>query len=344
MNFNDLNKEYLFYKQEIDERWNNITSKGYYLFGEETSQLENIFSSISNKRYNITVKNATDAIILILKRIYKNGMSIILPNFGAYPTAVACKNITNNIYYVDVDESMTIDVNKLPNIKNGIIIPVHLFGNNCQMDKIMEYAKINNHVVIEDCAQSTGSGTGVFSDYSVYSFYPTKPLASMGDGGMICFNDENDLEYFKKIRFYGQKNNFIDEIGLNSRMDEFQAAVVNSKIRSFQKLNNKRIQIANRYKKIIKGIKVNDYSVYHQFTVLFKNRDKIMNELNKNKIPFMIHYPNHVSEMIALRGSYNEVKYRINDKIISLPIHSFLEENEIQMIEEFLYKNKNEEC
>jgi len=341
MNFVDLNREYKYFKDEIDIRWKNIMSKGVYLFGDETNYLENNFFNISGKKYNVTVKNATDAIILILRRIYKNNMVIILPNFGAYPTAVACKNITNNIYYVDVDSSLTIDVNKLPNIKNGIIIPVHLFGNNCQMEKIMNYAKLNNHIVIEDCAQSTGSGSGKWGDYAVFSFYPTKPLSSMGDGGMISFNNEKDIDYFKKMRFYGQYNKTIEKIGINSRIDEFQSAVVNSKINKFRLLNDKRVSIANRYKNIIKGIKVNDYSVFHQFTILFQNRIDIIKKLNNHKIPYMIHYEYHVSDMTPLKGIYNRVEYKINDKILSLPVHPFLEEIDIEKIENFLYENKN---
>ena len=264
-------------------------------------------------------------------------MPIILPNFGAYPTAFACRQITDNLIYVDVDASMTIDITKLPNIQNGIIVPVHLFGNNCQMKEIMEYAKINNHIVIEDCAQSTGSGSGQYGDYSIFSFYPTKPLSSMGDGGMICSN--NNLEYFKKARVYGIHD---DILGLNSRMDEFQAAVVNCKINSFMKYNNRRIEIATRFKKIVNGIKINSNSIYHQFTLQVKNRKQIINKLKS--IPYMIHYEKHSSEIPVLKGkNKSTISYRISDKIISLPIHQHLKNSEVEQIEEFLYANRKEE-
>jgi dTDP-4-amino-4,6-dideoxygalactose transaminase len=343
MKFIDTAAEYEFFSKGIQTRYRKIYESGVFLFGEETDRLERFFPPISSKNFAVTVKNCTDAIMLVLKRVYKHGMTIILPNFGAYPTAVACKNFTDKIYYVDVDESMTIDPSKLPeDIKNGIIIPVHLFGNNCNMLEIMEYAKTNNHIVIEDCAQSTGSGSGKYGHYSVFSFYPTKPLASMGDGGMICFNDEEDLDYFKKIRFYGQKNGLIEEIGINSRMDEFQAAVVNAKLDHFKGLNYKRIATATRYKKIISGI-FSRNSVYHQFTVLFNNREEILKELNARSIPYMIHYPYHLSEMEALSGIYNEVGFRVNDKIVSLPVHPFMQETDIAIIEEFLYDFKQYE-
>lgn len=345
MEFVDLKKEYNYYKDDIIKSINKIGEKGWFLFGDETDRLEQYFTKLINKKYAISVKNCTDAITMVLKRIYKNDMTIILPNFGAYPTAVACKNITDKLYYVDVDKSMTLDPEKLPkDIKNGIIIPVHLFGNTCDMSNIMRYANDNNHMVLEDCAQSTGSGSGMLGDYAVFSFYPTKPLASMGDGGMICCNNIADYKYFKKLRFYGQHENNIEFVGINSRMDEIQASILNIKSKQFEKFNNKRNEISNRYKQYINGIKINTYSVYHQFVVMFNNRGFIIEKLKEENIPYMIHYPYHVSEMGSLKGIYNSVNFKVNDKIISLPIHSFLLENDIIKIEGFLKKYNNYEC
>ena len=337
MKFADLTTEYNIFSAEIERRWFNIKKEGRYLFGAEIKELELSLPKIIGKKYGVAVKHGTDALFLTLKHIYQKGMPIILPNFGAYPTAFACRQITDNLIYVDVDASMTIDITKLPNIQNGIIVPVHLFGNNCQMKEIMEYAKINNHIVIEDCAQSTGSGSGQYGDYSIFSFYPTKPLSSMGDGGMICSN--NNLEYFKKARVYGIHD---DILGLNSRMDEFQAAVVNCKINSFMKYNNRRIEIATRFKKIVNGIKINSNSIYHQFTLQVKNRKQIINKLKS--IPYMIHYEKHSSEIPVLKGkNKSTISYRISDKIISLPIHQHLKNSEVEQIEEFLYANRKEE-
>lgn len=334
MKFVDTAAEYKLFIKEIQKRHRKILKSGIFLFGEQLEELEQNFQKVSNKKYNVAVKNCTDAIIFVLMKLGKS--PVILPNFGAYPTAVAARGLTDLIYYVDVDETLTIDPNKLPKFQGGVIIPVHLFGNNCNMPEIMKHAKEHNMVVIEDCAQSTGSGSGGIGDYSVFSFYPTKPLSSMGDGGMICFDNEEDLDFFKKIRFYGQKGSDVFFPGMNSRMDEFQAAVVNSKIDKFQELNQKRKEIAKRYRNIIHGIKDNN-SVYHQFVVLFNNRDEIIKELIKRKIPYMIHYYNHLSEINCLKGTlYNDVGVRLNDKAISLPIHPYLKEKEIQKIEKFL--------
>lgn len=239
-----------------------------------------------------------------------------------------------------MDDSLTMNPEELytlpSDLRNGIIVAVNLFGNNCNMEEIMNYAELRGHTVIEDCAQSTGSGSGTKGDYSIFSFYPTKPLASMGDGGMICSN--NDLTYFKKARHYGVEYGYL---GDNSRMDEWQAAVVNAKLSDFEGLNEKRIGIAERYSQVIQGMKINGKCVYHQFPVCFKNRDEIIKDLLIEKIPYMIHYPNHLNDIPVLQGRQrSEVNYRVNDKIVSLPIHPFLAEEEIEKIENFLSNNR----
>lgn len=331
MLFCDIKKEYLFFKQEIDRKILQVMESGKTFFGKETESLESFFRSYTGHKHAIAVKNCTDAIILVLKKIHEKGMTIILPNFGAYPTAVACKNITDNIYYVDVDENFTIDINKLPDkIKNGIIIPVHLFGNACNMPEIMDYADRNNHIVIEDCAQSTGNYLcGHLGDFSVFSFYPTKPLASMGDGGMICTSSDKAKE-IRRLAFYGQENGEVKEVGINSRIDEIQAGIINVKAYKYLRLIAKRQNIAEKYNEALQ--KPSRESVYHQYPVMVKDRQKVIEILNKNNIPFMIHYPKHVSEIPALSGINNEVGFRVAENIISLPIHAMLEDEEVETI------------
>lgn len=339
MKFVDLAAEYQFFKTEITSRLNTVYSSGQYLFGPQLLELEKRMASYVGIKEAVGVKNCTDAIMMILRKevIENKRTTIILPNFGAYPTSIACRHITKKLYYVDVDESMTIDVNKLPsNIKNGIIIAVHLFGNNCNMPVLLDYAKQNNHIIIEDCAQATGSGCGKHGKYSVFSFYPTKPLSAMGDGGLICSNVS--LDWFKQLRFYGQQDNKVLFPGVNSRMDETQCAVVNAKLDSLIDLNSKRQAIAERYKKIIKSYKVIDNSVYHQFTVLFNNRDLVIEDAKLNDIPYMIHYPWHVTDFECLQGPYNNaVGFRVSDKIMSFPCHPYMSEDDIQRVKNFLY-------
>lgn len=345
MKFVDLRSEFEQFKIPILKRITKVYNSGTYLFGEQLNEFETEFSNYIGMDYTVCVKNCTDAITMVvreMRKVYQN--TIILPNFGAYPTACATKLVTDDIYYVDVDRTLTIDVDKLPDIKNGIVVAVNLFGNVCNFDKLKQYCKQNNNLLIEDCAQSIGSNSGYIGDISVFSFYPTKMLASNGDGGAICCNDENLAEKFKEIRFYGQKSGNIERLGINSRMDETQAAVLNSKLvdkfDSWEGMVSLRHDICNRYLKVVNGLEWREGCVFHQFPVMWKDRDRIIEEMKKEKIPFIIHYSQHVSEIEALRGKNSEVGYRVNDKIVSFPCHPFMLERDIQKVEEFLEKHK----
>lgn len=343
--FNDLRSENESFKQEMLFRLEDIVQSGTYLLGDQCKELEIRFAQLIGKKYCISVKNGTDALVMAIRYalLDRPDASVILPNFGAYPTAIAVKNCTDNIHFLDVDESMTMDVKKLPDIKNGIIIPVHLFGNNCNMKAIKRYADQNGNIIIEDCAQSTGSGSGQTGDLSIFSFYPTKPLGTMGDGGAILTDSKEDFNQLLAMRNYGLVEGKIEKAGINSRMGELECAVVNSKINKFEHLIEKRRMIANRYKKIVDGIRINSNHIYHQFTMLFNERELIIEELKKENIPYMIHYPEHISDMPVFSYLKHEVGFRVNDKIISLPCHPFMAEEQIQQVEEFLKKHKQYE-
>lgn len=343
LKFNDLCAENDLFRKSINTRINAVIDSGVYLFGNQSRELEKTLAAFVGMKHCLTVKNCTDAITMVIKILlrYKPDATVILPNFGAYPTAIAVKNCTDNLCFVDVDDTLTLDPKKLPqHIKNGIVIAVHLFGNNADMRSIKKYAHENDHIVIEDCAQSLGSGSGSDGDFSVFSFYPTKPLGAMGDGGAICTNNVDAYEDLKTMRFYGLSNGDIMQAGINSRMGELDCAVVNSKSAGFIKLNQKRHAIAERYKKIVKGMRTNGNCIYHQFPVLFNNQEQIITLLQEREIPYMIHYPRHVSEMAVFNSTPNPVGYRVNDKIVSFPCHAFMTEDHIQQIEEFLNKVK----
>lgn len=344
MKFLDLNAEYELMKKDIDCCISNVLNSGHYLLGNNLNNLENNLCKFSGKLNAVGVKNATDAISLTLLETYIKGNPVIIPNFGAYPTSVATLNIVDrsDLYYVDVDRTMTMDYKTMPDIKNGIVIFVALFGNNGNLSKIREYCNNNNHTLIVDAAQSSGSGCEKYGDYVIYSFYPTKPLGCFGDGGMIL-SDKN-IENIRIRRFYGQHENKIKlDKGINSRMDEIQSSIVNIKLNYFDKLTEIKRQIANRYLKIINGIKWEENSLYHQFVIMFFNREIIIKKLNDKKIPYMIHYPYHITDFYKMMANNNNVNYRINNYVLSIPCHPGLSELDIQKIEEFLYENKKEE-
>jgi UDP-2-acetamido-2-deoxy-ribo-hexuluronate aminotransferase len=166
----------------------------------------------------------------------------------------------------------------------------------------------------------------------------------MGDGGMICCDDENDAKWFKKMRFYGQDGTEITGVGVNSRMDEFQCAVVNAKMETFMEMTKARVAIAEEYKKFVRGIKANGNCIYHQFVVMFDRRNRVIEDLEESKISYMIHYPMHVSEMVALSGIKNYVGFIVNDKILSLPCHAFMSQEDIDSVVSFLRCHADMEC
>lgn len=347
--FNNLKAENDFVKERINKRFQQVFNSGIYLNGDQAKYLENKLCEITGNKYCLTVKNATDAISMLVKYILitRPKAAVILPNFGAYATAIAVKNHTSRIEFVDVDDSYTININKLPDVYNGIIIPVHLFGNNCKMVQIMDYAKSHNHIVIEDCAQSLGSGSGVLGDYSVFSFYPTKPLGTIGDGGAICTNYINSFSHLIAMKNYGLQAGYIFNEGVNSRMGELECAVVNAKIEDddiFNEFFLVRRGIAERYKKYVKGMAVNKPCVYHQFPVRFKQRDKIIRELNNRDIPYMIHYELHISDMPVFKYLQHEVGFRMNETILSLPCNAFMEDWQKEKVYDFLFQFKSYEC
>lgn len=347
MRFNDLKKEVLFSEARIKESIDDVLKSGQYFFGEQTESLENTIASFVGKKYGIAVKNGTDALMLSLKhalRIKGLDAPVVLPNFGAYPTAVACRNLTDNLHYVDVDESLTIDCQMLPEVTGGVVVIVNLFGNNCDFKQIKHYCETHDHLLIEDCAQSLGSRSGIVGDYSVFSFYPTKPLGCNGDGGMICVNEGEKREYFKRMRFYGQDKNGIQMVGVNSRIDEIQAGILNAKFVSMSRFNQMRKSICEtHYNEINKSVKWGSDCIYHQYVALFNDREKMVGKLNAKKIPFLIHYPKHVNEMECLIGrNASIVGRRISDKCISLPCHPFLSLGDIETVVGFLRDNRGE--
>jgi dTDP-4-amino-4,6-dideoxygalactose transaminase len=344
MKFNDLKLEYNLAKQEFDVACQNVLSSGWYLLGPNLELFENKMAIEANQKYAVGVKNATDAISLTLKEVYRPKMPVIIPNFGAYPTAVATHNVVNkeDIYYVDVDRTTTMDNKKMPNLKNGIVIFVALFGNAGNIKYIKDYCIKNNHILILDSAQAFGTHIEHYADYTIYSFYPTKPLNAFGDGGMIVSN--KPLSRLIARRFYGMINGRVEyKGGVNSRLDELQSAMLKIKLKLFPKLLEMRKKVCKEYLslQLPSFIKWVGNPVYHQFVLLCKDREKFINKLKENKIPYMIHYPYHITNFIPLRANNNKVGYKIDDKIISIPCHPFLDNKDINLIKNVLISEKD---
>src|SRR3990167_294344 len=264
----DLRKEYESIKDEVDNAIKKVLESGNFILGEEVENFEREFSKYLNVRYGVGVNSGTDALFLSLVSLgVKEGDEVI------------------TVANTDVDKIKE----KITN-KTKVILPVHLYGNPCDMDEIMEIAKENNLKVVEDCCQAHGAEyrnkkVGSIGDVGCFSFYPTKNLGCYGDGGFVITNDEEISEKVRMLREYGskEKNKFVMK-GYNSRLDELQAGILRVKLKYLDKWNDKRRENAKIYNENLRDVekpKENGKHVYHQYVIRSKERDKLKERLER---------------------------------------------------------------
>lgn len=366
--FWSYDKEYKKYKKEFLSVIHKTILKGNTFFGSQLQNFEKKFTKKYKSKYGIAVGSGTDALLISLKTLnLKKGDEIITAANTAIPTISAIINAGGIPRLVDVGDDYLIDVKKIQReitSKTKAIIPVHLYGQVCDMDSILKIAKKNNITVIEDCAQSQGAKyknrfSGTMGKLGCFSFYPTKILGAYGDGGFILTNDYNLYKKIKRIRFYGietvQNNKFknkyyANENGLNSRLDEIQAAILNFKLKKVDDFIKKRKQIAKKYlnKLSSTGVKLPNENlycnhVYHLFTVYHPKAAKIKQMLLNLKIQTRSVYPYPIHQMKAYRKLIKNKKRLKNSEkkskgIFSLPLYPELSSPEINKISSSLIK------
>ena len=306
-NFWNYKKEYKILRKNILKSIDKTLMSGNIFFGNELNKFENNFNRLNKSKYGLVVGSGTEALYIALKSFGVGyGDEVITVSNTAIPTASAITSTGARIKFVDINQDYLIDpeeILKKINSKTKAIIPVHLYGQSCDMDKINKIAKKNNLKVIEDCAQAQGATyknkcVGTLGDAGCFSFYPTKILGAYGDGGFITTKSKKIYEKIRRIRFYGieglnKKNKFFgkyysNEQGINSRIDEMQLSILNIKLMQVNKFIKKRIKIANFYKDklkntslILPNIRANNKHVFHLFTVFHKKRDLILKKLKK---------------------------------------------------------------
>ena len=320
--------EYKLIKKKLHLSLDNVLNSGTLFFGKQLEKFENNFIKINKLAYGTSVKTGTDALIISLMALgIKRGDEVITVANTAIPTISAIKFLQAKIKLVDVGEDYLIDVTKIERLitkKTKVIIPVHLYGQSCEMSKIIDIAKKYKLKIIEDCAQAQGAKynnklVGNFGDLSCYSFYPTKILGAYGDGGFIGTKNKKLFEKVKRIRFYGieteNKNNkyynkyYANENGMNSRLDEIQASILNIKIPRLKNSIKNRQHIASIYNKELSGTRlklpmVNNKCthVYHLYVVYHPKRNEIIKQLMKKKIFTNIQYPYPIHKMKAYKN------------------------------------------
>jgi len=355
--FGDLSRQYKKYRSEFDAITSAVFEKGSFILGENVSAFEHEFAAYCGCSYGAGVGSGTEALHLALLACgIKAGDEVITVANTAVPTVAAIRLAGAVPVFADIEEkTYNIDpalIEPCITGKTKAIMPVHLYGNPCRMDEITAIAKKHDLKVIEDCAQCHGAAingkmTGSFGDAGCFSFYPSKNLGAFGDGGMAVTNDEEISENLKLLRNYGQKNRYFSIIeGINSRLDELQAAYLRFKLRHLGNWNSRRIEIAGMYNDafgkagIIQPSHQKDFRhVYHLYVVRVKNRDRFMDFLDEKKVRTLIHYPYpvHLQDAYINAGIGNgsgslPVTEKAAEEIVSLPIYPELTDEEVKYI------------
>tara|TARA_Y100001970_G_scaffold286831_1_gene409950 strand:+ start:678 stop:1802 length:1125 start_codon:yes stop_codon:yes gene_type:complete len=357
----DYVKEYDAMRSEILDAVDQVFKNGVLVYGPRLKEFEEKFSKYNECKFGIGVGNCTDAITIAL-RACNIGPSdeVITTSNTAVPTVTAIVNAGATVKFVDINKYSLIDVSKISsaiNKKTKAIIPVHLYGQMCDMDKIMGIAKKNNLKVIEDCAQANGATyfgkkAGSIGDAGCYSFYPTKILGAYGDGGFITTNNENLFDRMQRIRSLGMEKKkmssshwngkyYAVEHGTNSRLDEVHAAILLKKLPYLDKWIDRRRQIAERYNNELKDTDLelpeespNNKHAYHVYVVAHKHRDQIMKSLSEINIqlnilyPWPIHIMDAYKHFVSSTCNYLRTTEDMAKKIFSLPMYPTLTDNE----------------
>lgn len=362
--FDNFKVQYAGLKDEIDAAVHKVLESGWFIMGQEVKAFEEEFAQYIGCRYCVGVASGTDAIALSLMALGIGvGDEVITTNMTAFPTITAIIQTGATPVVTDISyEDGLMDIDAIESKVNRFtraIIPVHLYGQSCDMGKLIRVASKHSLHIVEDCAQSVGAKfkgkrTGSIGDLGAFSFYPTKNLGAYGDGGAITTDDENVYDKLLQLRNYGQSVRYYhDTFGVNSRLDEIQAAVLRVKLKYLDEWNEKRRNHAAFYQKNLKVpcLKQNDYGtpVYHLFIIKTKARDAMMEHLKNNGIQCLIHYPVPVKRQKAfpldkkVKGPGDSDTYpntaKFADEILSIPIYPELankdREKIVKVINEF---------
>lgn len=344
---------------QIQHAITDVLYSGNFILGQEVKAFEAAFASFVGLNYCATVNSGTDALIIALKTLDIGvGDEVITVSHTAVATVAAIELCGATPVLVDVDpKSYCLNPGLLEasvSEKTRAILPVHLYGHPADMLTIMRFAKEHSLFVIEDCAQAHGTSlnghmVGGFGDISCFSFYPTKNLGAIGDGGAVLTNQAALAEKMILLRQYGWQKRYISEIrGLNTRMDEVQAAILNVKLPFLFKDNRRRRVIAELYTKNLQGtgyllpsVAENAIHTWHQYVIQTDNRDNLSTFLRQNGVGCGVHYPQAVHQQPAyikrLKGAEDlPITEQLVPRILSLPMYPQLPLEDVNRVCELL--------
>jgi len=352
--FNDFKKDYEARGGEYLNAVQRVMSSGWYILGDEVKNFEDELAKYLGVKHCIGVANGLEAIQIALMSLGVGKKDeVITTPISAIATTLAILAVGATPVFADVDENGQINANLIESLitKNTkAILPVDLYGQPCDLIKIREICKKYNLLFIEDSCQTHGSSLlgkklGTYGDVGCFSFYPTKNLGAFGDGGAIVIDDDKLVGIFRELRDYGQKTKYVHvRYGLNSRLDELHAALLNVKLKYLDDGNNKRKEVARRYienLKNVKGLKfvlpedLND-SNFHLFVVKTDRRDELQSFLKSQGIPSLVHYPITIPDQPMFKGKYDSLEISIARKLVnevlSLPCHPYMNEKDVDYV------------
>lgn len=358
--FIDIEAQQKKIRQPIESAVKRVLDHGKYIMGPEVLQLEEALSQFVGSRHCITVANGTDALMIAMMALdIAPGDEVITPAFSYIAAVEMIVLLGATPVLVDVDEkTFNLDVSKLESAitsKTKAIVPVSLFGQCCDFDGINQIAKKYNLPVIEDAAQSMGATykgqrSCHLSTIATTSFFPAKPLGCYGDGG-ACFTDDDELaERMRQIHVHGQAQKYQHiRVGMNSRLDTLQAAILLEKLKIFPDEIELRQKVADRYNAglgtniQIPFIEAFGTSVYAQYVIQVEDRESCMAALSEQDVPNMVHYPKPVNEQPAyinqvLCHDDLPVSAHLSKRVLSLPMHSYLESVDQDVVIEALVR------
>lgn len=354
INFAELHRQFVKYQSEYEEATLRVLRSGWYILGSELSKFEAEYAVYMKSKHCIGVGNGLDALRLALTALdIGDGDEVIVQANTFIATALAITQNGAKPVFVDADEYFGIfpqAIEAAITEKTKAIMVVHLYGQASDMDSIMEIAKRHKLKVVEDCAQSHGALykgqlCGTFGDAACFSFYPMKPIGAFGDAGAVTTNSDEVAERVRMLRNYGSKIKYHHELmGINSRMDEIQAAITSVNLLHLADGNRERQEIARKYSEGIKNkavmtpsIRPNTEHVFHVYPLLCDNRDRMHGYLESAGIHTQIHYPIpcHLAECYRNLGyevgQIPQAEYYAAHEL-SLPIYVGLKEEEVDYI------------
>lgn len=350
---NDFKKEYEFFQTDVNRAIQDVLESGWYILGRKVVEFEREFARYTGTKYAVGVGNGLEALQISLMALEVGpGDEVITVSNSAVATALAISNVGATPVFADIDDFYHMDSSKLESLitpRTKAIVPVHLFGQIVDMEAIMAIADKHGLVVVEDACQAAGAmykdkKAGSLGTMAAFSFYPTKNLGAYGDGGAITVNSEELYLKCLELRNYGQSDRYHHEVkGLNSRLDEVQAAVLRVKLKQLDMMNRKRYELAQLYMSELAGVdqielphqREGAIHIFHLFVIQAEKRDELMHHLKEQQIQSLVHYPIPIHKQKCYKEYNNltlEKTEEMAGKLLSLPLHPLMEQEEVLQV------------